>query len=303
MGLDSGQDMKPFELELLESLIDNSLYDEALSFLERMISKYEDMNLLFTKSKLLYLQGNFDEAIENLTSIIAEDTDHWESYELLGEIYRIKNQPDVSENYYFKATSLNPRATQSWLGRGKLALQRGEYQVAVLSFETFLRSKKEDVEVWTLLAQSYKEMENYLSAIDAYNEAIEIEPTNQELYEELGDLYMYMGRSDIAKEKYHQALQVEEKTREINQNLYNKLSRIYLGEGEIQKAFNMCNELLTLAKDNDEALFLSGKSLVRMGQRYEGIVRIKRAIEISDKLEYREYLNKLDNATYGPKYT
>ena len=303
MGLDSGQDKKPFEMELLESLIENSLFDEALSFLERMIERYDDKSLVFKKSKVLYLQGQFDEAIEDLTSIIAEDTDHWESYELLGEIYRIKNQPDVSENYYFKATSLNPRATQSWLGRGKLALQRGEYQVAVLSFETFLRAKHDEIEVWRLLAQSYKEMENFLSAIDALNEAIEIDPTNQELYEELGDLYEFMGHSDVAKEKYLQALQVEERMREVNKNLYNKLSRLYLKEGDIQKTFNMCNELLTLVKDDDEALFLSGKALVKMGQRYEGTIRIKRAIEISDKNEYKEYLNKLDNELYGPKYT
>jgi len=303
MGLESGQDMKPFEMELLESLIENSLLDEALSFLERMIEKYQDNNLVFKKSKVLYLQGQFNEAIEELTSIIAEDTDHWETYELLGEIYRIQNQPDVSENYYFKATSLNPRAIQSWLGRGKLALQRGEYQVAVLSFETFLRIKREDTSVWQLLAQSYKEMENYLSAIDAYNSAIEIEPVNQELYEELGDLYEHMGRADIAKEKYLQALQVEEKTREVNRSLYNKLSRLFLKDGDIQKTFNMCNELLTLVKDDDEALFLSGQALVRMGQRYEGIVRIKRAIKIADKSEYRDYLSKLDDETYGPKYS
>lgn len=303
MGLDSGQDMKPFEMELLESLIENSLLDEALSFLDRMIEKYQDKNLVFTKSKVLYLQGQFNEAVEGLTSIIADDTDHWESYELLGEIYRIWNQSDVSENYYFKATSLNPRAVQSWLGRGKLALQRGEYQVAILSFETYLRTKRDEISVWQLLAQSYKEIENYLSAIDAYNTAIEIEPTNQELYEELGDLYNHMGHPDVAKEKYLQALQVEERTREVNQSLYNKLSRLYLQDGDIQKTFNMCNELLTLVKDDDEALFLSGQALVRMGQRYEGTVRIKRAIAIADKSEYKDYLSRLDDETYGPKYS
>lgn len=302
MNSDSNQDMKPFEIELLDSLVENSLFDEALSFLDRMTKKYHDKSLMFKKGKVLYLQGHFKEAVEALTSVIAEDTDHWESYELLGEIYRIWNQPDVSENYYFKATSLNPRAIQSWLGRGKLALQRGEYQVAVLSFETYLRINREDIEVWRLLAQSYKEMENFLSAIDAYNSAIEIDPINQELYEELGDLYDFMGHPDFAKEKYLQALQVEERTRKDTRSLYNKLSRLYLAEGDIQKTFNLCNELLTLFKDDDEALFLSGQALIRMGQRYEGTQRIKKAFEISNKSEYREYLNKLDNELYGQKY-
>ena len=302
MGSDSGKNMKPFEMELLESLVENNLLDEALSFLNRMIEKYQDTELLFLRGKILYLQGQFKLAVQELTSVIASDSDHWESYELLGEIYRIWNQYEVAETYYFKATALNPRAFQSWLGRGKLALYRGEYQVAILSFETYLRIKKDDIEIWRVLARSYKEIENYLSAIDAYNEAIEIDPTNQQLYEELGDLYEYMGHPEIAKEKYLQALQVEEKTRLVNKNLYNKLSRIYLKEGDIQKTYNLCNELLTLVKDDDEALFLSGKALIKMGQRYEGTMRIKKALTVADKIEYREYLDKLDNELYGQKY-
>jgi Flp pilus assembly protein TadD len=302
LGSELGEDKKKYDIELLESLIENGLYEESLSFINRSIAKYTDISLKYLKGKVYYLMGKFDESIAELSSVIAEDSDYWEAYELLGEIYRIRNQTEIAENYYFKSTSLNPRATQSWLGRGKLAMARGEFQVAVLSFETYLRTKREDIEVWKLLGRSYKELENFVSAVDAYNDAIELEPTNQELYEELGDLYLFMGHEDVAKDKYLQAMQVEEKTRPVNAKIYNKLSRLYLAEGNIQKAFNMCNELLTLSKNNDEALFLSGKALIKMGQRYEGTVRIKRALEISGKSEYKDFLNKLDNELYGPKY-
>lgn len=302
MGLETGEDKKKYEIELLESLIDNSLYEEALSYITRAITKYDDVSLKYLKGKVYYLMGKFDDSITELSSVIAEDSDYWEAYELLGEIYRIRNQTEIAENYYFKSTSLNSRATQSWLGRGKLAMARGEYQVAVLSFETYLRTKREDIMVWRLLGRSYKELENFVSATDAYNEAIELEPTNQDLYEELGDLYHFMGHYDIAKEKYLQALQVEEKTRPVNASIYNKLSKLYLVEGNIQKAFNLCNELLTLSKENDEALFISGQALIKMGQKYEGTVRVKKAFEISNNQEYKDYLNKLDEELYGPKY-
>ena len=302
LGSEIGEDKKKYDIELLESLIDNGLYEESLSFINRSITKYADISLKYLKGKVYYLMGKFDDAITELSSVIAEDSDSWETYELLGEIFRLRNQTEIAENYYFKSTSLNPRATQSWLGRGKLAMARGEFQVAVLSFETYLRTKNEDIEVWKLLGRSYKELENFVSAVDAYNDAIELEPTNQELYEELGDLYLFMGHEDVAKDKYLQAMQVEEKTRPVNAAIYNKLSRLYLSEGNIQKAFNLCNELLTLVKDNDEALFISGKALIKMGQRYEGTVRVKKAFEISNKQEYKDYLNELDEELYGPKY-
>lgn len=302
MGLETSKNEKELEIELIESIIDNGLYTEALSFLERLFNKHKDINFKFLRGKVFFLSGKFSQAIGELTTVIAEDSDYWQAYEFLGEIYRSTNQPELAETYYFKATSINPRAIQSWLGRGKLAMQRREYQIAVLSFETYLRINKEDVEVWKLLGQSYKEMDNYMSAIDSYNQAIEIDPINQSLYEELGDLYSEIGHPDIAKEKYLQGLQVEEKTRPVNSILYNKLARIYLKEGHNQRAFNLCNELLTLQKNDAEALYLSGRALVNLGQKYEGTQRIKRALEIEEKSEFKEYLDELDRQIYGPRY-
>ncbi|MHA2358250.1 MAG: tetratricopeptide repeat protein [Candidatus Heimdallarchaeaceae archaeon] len=302
MGLETGENSKTFETELVESLIDTHLFEEALPFLDRLLKRYGDPYFIYLKGKVYFLQNNFKKAIKELSTVTSQDTDFWQAYELLGEIYRLTSQYKQAENYYFKAASLNPRATQSWLGRGQIAMDNEEFQIAILSFETYLRINREDAEVWKLLARSYREADNPLSAIDAYNEAIEIEPTNQDTYEELGDLYLSLGRSDIAKEKYMQALQVEEKTRPVKNIVYHKLAELYLEEGQNQKAFNLCNELLVMIKDDPEALFISGKALVKLGQRYEGIVRIKRAIERADIQEHKDYLDKLNNEMYGPKY-
>ncbi len=301
MGIVDDESMKVFQIELIESLIDNQLFDEALPFLERMMKKYTDPHFIYLRGKVYYLTGKFKQTIEELTSVIAMDSDFWRAYELLGETYRSTNKTELAETYYFKATSLNPQAIQSWLGRGKVAILRGEPQIAVLCFETYLRNKKKDSDVWRLLASSYKKLDNHTSAIDAYNEAIEIDPTNQLLYEELGDLYQQIGREDLAQQKYLQGLQVEEITRPIKKELYHKLARLYLSKGENQKAFNLCNELLVLMKNDPEATFLSGKALIRLGQRYEGITRLKRAIEKDPQSEYKEFLKDVDRELFSPR--
>ncbi len=301
MGIVDDESMKEFQIELIESLIDNQLFDEALPFLERMMKKYNDPYFIYLKGKVYYLTGKFKQTIEELTSVIAMDSDFWKAHELLGETYRLTNSTELAETYYFKATSLNPQAIQSWLGRGKVAMQRREFQIAVLCFETYLRNKKNDSEVWRLLARSYKELENHTSAIDAYNEAIDIDPINQLLYEELGDLFQVIGREDLAQQKYLEGLQVEEKTRPIKKELYHKLARLYLTKKNNQKAFNISNELLALLKDDPEATFLSGKALIRLGQRYEGITRIKRAIEKDPQVEYKEFLKNVDRELFSPR--
>ena len=301
MGIVDDESMKIFQIELIESLIDNQLFDEALPFLERMLKKYNDPYFIYLRGKVFYLTGKFKQTIEELTSVIAIDSDFWKAYELLGETYRSTNQTELAETYYFKSTSLNPQAIQSWLGRGKVAMQRGEFQIAVLCFETYLRNEKKNSEIWRLLASSYNKLQNHTSAIDAYNEAISIDPINQLLYEELGDLYQVIGREDLAQQKYLEGLQVEEKTRPIKKELYHKLSRLYLSKGNNQKAFNVCNELLALLKDDHEATFLSGKALIRLGQRYEGITRIKRAIDKKPQVEYKEFLKDVDRELFSPR--
>ena len=301
MGIIDDDSLKEVQIELIESLIDNQLFDEAIPFLERMMSKYPEPYFIYLKGKIYFLTGKFKQAIGELTSVIAMDSDFWKAYELLGETYRSTNQTELAETYYFKATALNPQAVQSWLGRGKVAMHRGEFQISVLCFETYLRNKSQDAEVWGLLGHCYRELNNHSSAIDAFNEAIELEPTNQAFYEELGDIYLDLGREDLAQQKYLEGLQVEEVTRPLKKELYHKLAKLYMEEGKNQKAFNLCNELLILAKDDVEATFLSGKALIRLGQRYEGVMRIKKAIEKDPKMEYKEYLKRVDDDTYSPR--
>ena len=289
-------DQKDFETELAMSLIENQLYDEALSYLNRLIDKYpENKLLLFLKGKILYITGLFQESIEVLTTIIANQTDYWQAYELLGEVYRTLNQSGLAETFYSKATEINPQAMSSWLGRGKMAYQQCEFQIATLCFETYLRSDMKNIEIRLLLARSYREMDNYLSAIDAFNETIDIDPTNQEIYEELGDLYVKLDHPEIAREKYSQALQVEEKTRPVNKEIYYKLIELVFKEENYQKAFNLCNELLTIVKSDPKALFLSGKALIKLNDIKEGRKRISEAYDLEKNDEYWKYLEKFDD--------
>jgi hypothetical protein len=57
-----------------------------------------------------------------------------------------------------------------------------------------------------------------------------------------------------------------------------------------------------LERDEPVAMYLSGKALVKLGQRYEGTQRVKRAYEKEQNPEFKEYLDQLDREMYGPKY-
>jgi len=184
------------------------------------------------------------------------------------------------------------------LGKGKIAYHKGEFQTAILCFKTFVQENVERSDIWHLLAKAYKSVNNELKAIDSYNIAIDFDPLNKELYEELGDIYFELGHKDIAKEKYLQALQVEEKTRDINISLYLKVIKILLEENQNLRAFNLCNEILVFQKNNVDALFLSGVALIQMGNIPEGKKRVEEAYSIEKRDDIWDYLNSLEKEIY-----
>ncbi len=284
-------------IELAEKMISNQLYKEALSILDKLLLNYNDPDIFYLKAKIFFLQGKFSEAIDVLMTLINIDSSYLHGYELLGECYRCLNNLELAETFYQKAISVDPKTLISWLGKGKIAYKKGDYHEAVLCFKTYLNDNVEQSEIWLLLARSYLNMNHTMEAIDAYNMAIEFDPLNVSLYEELGDLYIKLGREDIAKEKYLQALQVEEKTRDIPSSIYIKTVRILLKEGKFLKAFNLCNELLSFDPDNIDALFLSGKALVGLGNKKEGKDRVEQAYSLKKTDEYYDYLIELEKLT------
>lgn len=284
------------ELQLVEELIKNEIFDEALAYLYKLLERQDSPQVHYLIGRVLYIKGQFQKSLEHLTTVVANEQDNWKAHELLGEIHRTLGNNDAAENFYQKATSINPQASRSWKGLGKIAMNRGEFQAAVLSFETYLKLNSDDAEVWILLGKCYFELENYTSAIDAYNVAIDLEPTNIQLYELLGDVYLRMGHPDIAKRQYQRALTVEEKTRDVNLRLYHKLIRLHLEEKEYAKAFNLCTTIESLMADTDpDTLFYAGKALVGLGNIYEGMEKVKLAYKKEQREEFMRYLSSLED--------
>ncbi|MHA1115893.1 MAG: tetratricopeptide repeat protein [Candidatus Heimdallarchaeaceae archaeon] len=293
-------DDKPnLNLELAKQMMEQQLYEEALSILEKGLKENpSNKDFLWLKAKILFITGKFNETIETLSSLILLEKSNAKAYELMGETYRCLNNLEVAEEYYQKALELDSNSFVSWLGKGKIAYHKGEFQTAILCFKTFVQENVERSDIWHLLAKAYKSVNNELEAIDSYNMAIDFDPLNKELYEELGDIYFELGHKDIAKEKYLQALQVEEKTRDINISLYLKVIKILLEENQNLRAFNLCNEILVFQKNNVDALFLSGVALIQMGNIPEGKKRVEEAYSIEKRDDIWDYLNSLEKEIY-----
>ncbi|MHA1305192.1 MAG: tetratricopeptide repeat protein, partial [Candidatus Heimdallarchaeaceae archaeon] len=122
------------EIELAEKMMEKQLYVEALSIIDKLLEQTDNTEILYLRAKILFLSGKFHDVIENLTTLITKDSSFWKAYELLGEAHRCLNNFEVAENFYQKATELNPKSWTSWIGRGKIAYKMGDFHQAILCF-------------------------------------------------------------------------------------------------------------------------------------------------------------------------
>jgi tetratricopeptide (TPR) repeat protein len=74
-------------------------------------------------------------------------------------------------------------------------------------------------ELYTVLGNSYDELELYDEAIDAHEKAIELNPDFYEAWVNLGITYRHMGDLDQAEEHYNKALSIEPDYAELHSSI------------------------------------------------------------------------------------
>ncbi len=117
-------------------------------------------------------------------------------------------------------SSKQSKAYQNWLENQKAeanvtindpvlfaynALDQGNYQVAIDSFENLANSENTSASIYTYLAQAYAGAENYEQAEETFNTALEEYPENWELRLNFGNYYADREMQDKAIENYNQA--------------------------------------------------------------------------------------------------
>ena len=85
------------------------------------------------------------------------------------------------------------------------ALDKGNYQIAIDSFENLAETGNTSASIYTYLAQSYAGAEKHEEALETFNTAIDEYPENWELRLNYGDYYAQREQTDNAVEQYNKA--------------------------------------------------------------------------------------------------
>lgn len=187
-----------------------NLNDQAASYLEQAINiDSKDPETRLKLARVYERLGLLDKAAEEYTASLSKSGENqdilisleniWrqkvaqypndaEAHSNLGAILQKKGDFDEALKEYEKAEQINPSSVTTRLNMGTMYQAKKEYETAIEAYDTIIEFNPNYMLAYLYKAQCYKELGNKDAAIQNYKLALNLDPSNQQVKNELFDV-------------------------------------------------------------------------------------------------------------------
>jgi tetratricopeptide (TPR) repeat protein len=171
---------------------------------------------------------------------------------------------NAGKSQYDKARATDDKETQDKL-----------YEKAVEKFSKAHEANPARLEPLQPLAISLLLLGDTTEAENTFQEAVKMQPNNEDLLVTVGDFYLQMKKQDKAEETYKKILSLNEN----NENAYMGLGQLETLKGNWEKATQYFEKALAINPDNTNVAFNIGVSFYNQEKYKEAIPYLKKTIE------------------------
>ncbi len=255
--------------------------DKATASLKSAIALKPDAGILYISyAKLMAQQGKIQESIDSYLKAVEIEPYNYEICNEIGILLNEQSKYDEAVKYFEKAIRLKSDFTDAYgnLGYALLNVRRYEEAIKYLSvsaeldgdkllalgnFEKIVENenttrgaaisyqKKEELKksnacTFCNLGIAYAALAKYEKAIEAYKNAIAVEPNYVEAYYGIGINCGIIGKYEEEIEAYKEAIRI----RPDYLDVYYSMSAVYAKLGQNQEALEVCKKALEIQPDN-----------------------------------------------------
>lgn len=157
--------------------------------------------------------------------------------------------------------------------------RQGRHADAAVLLQTLTRQSPESDELFAELGESYLKLGKITEAESAYLKSLRADPANARKLCLLGDAIFRQNRVDDAVACYQKALQVSPHYGQA----YNRMGMVYTQKKQYLEAARYLGKHVELAPDSPHALTNLANVLTQIGRHDEAIMRLSRALEINPR--------------------
>jgi tetratricopeptide (TPR) repeat protein len=252
-------------------------YVEAIPPLESVVREQPD------SSQARYLLGlcytfveKYDDAVRMLEPLWPKFSDQFMYLYVLGNAaFRVGNK-ELDEKASHRLIEVGGDSPQFHLLMGKALLARNENQKALAEFQKAAAHDDSLPFLHFELSVAYWHLEELDAAVEELRKDISIEPDIGYNYEQLGRVYLQQGREDEAEKAFLQALEHEPRL----PIALMELAKTHLRRGDLQTASREAGSAVNLAPKNQNAHFVYGQVLQKLGRQQEASAQFAEARKI-----------------------
>lgn len=217
---------------------------ERLGQIDKAVKEY---NLALTKS------GDNQEILMSLENIwkqrVAQNPNDAEAHANLGAVYQKKNDFTSALAQYEKAEQLNPSNITTRLNMGTLYQAKKEYETAIEAYDTIIAVNPNFMLPYLYKAQCYNALGNKDAAMQNYKLALNLEPSNQMIKDEMFAMYETTMTPEQKLSFIYQQLQKDASNSDLNYKYAYELHKA----GKVAEAATYYNQSIKLDPKNENA--------------------------------------------------
>ena len=182
-----------------------------------------------------------------------------------------------------RALELDPEYAPAFAGLGeaywhKFEITKDEDWIkrAQAACEKALALEKGQAEANTCLGLVSKGIGRFEQAVEYYQNAVRLEPTNDDAVRGLASAYARLGKTSQAEKTYWEAINL----RPSYWRGYNLLGTFYVEEGRYAEAAEMFEQVVALAPDSFRGYSNLGGTYIYLGRYADAVAKLERSISI-----------------------
>ncbi|MEN2998837.1 MAG: tetratricopeptide repeat protein [Brevinematia bacterium] len=211
--LDENAVSEPVGIELIRYYIDKGDLDRARKVVfELSTIKPKDPDFYYEFARYLFMNENYRESVKNLKVALSLNPKHAKSYVLIGNIeYMLKNKASAFENYK-KAIEIDPSQKEAYFRIGDILYESKDYNGALGYYlEGIKLGEPESVEelsyVYYNLAKIYYRNGMLNESLRYLSHSYLRFPQNPLLSHFMGNIYLELGKPDMAVLQYDKSIE------------------------------------------------------------------------------------------------
>ena len=147
-----------------------------------------------------------------------------------------------AQTAYQISVALNSDNSRAWRGLGVSLEKLGLYESAIASYHQAINLDPQDAYLHNDLGRIYGDQGKYELAITSHQQAIELDPQDAIPHNGLGNVYKAQGQYELAIASYQQAINLDPKEAGYHFNLGN----VYLAQGKYELAITSYQQAINL---------------------------------------------------------